>query len=182
VPPEIVRNGQFDRDAAADALRKFLEDTVRAGKLSLTVSVRVLGAPDGDASREEEIVADLDGRDKDVLLERGAEALKALEHLAYRALRLEPAFHEKIHLDCGGYRALRFEELRMTARVAAERVQTSKQPFRLNPMSSRERRIVHMALKQMPGVRTESVGAGEERQVVIHPAASAGSGSSAGPR
>jgi spoIIIJ-associated protein len=70
----------------------------------------------------------------------------------------------------GGYRALRFEELRMTACVAAERVQTSRQPFRLNPMSSRERRIVHLALKDMAGVRTESVGVGEDRQVVIHPA------------
>jgi spoIIIJ-associated protein len=96
--------------------------------------------------------------------------LKALEHLAFRALRLEPEHHEKIHVDCGGYRALRFEELRMTAKVAAERVQTSKQPFRLNPMTSRERRIVHLALKEIPGVRTESVGVGEQRQVVIHPA------------
>jgi spoIIIJ-associated protein len=85
-------------------------------------------------------------------------------------LRLEPEHHEKIHVDCGGYRALRFEELRMTAKVAAERVQTSKQPFRLNPMTSRERRIVHLALKDIPGVRTESIGLGEQRQVVIHPA------------
>lgn len=182
MPPEIVKNGQFDRDAAAEALRKFLEDMVSAGKFQLTVKVHVLRPADGEAStaREEEVVADLDGRDKEFLLERGAEALKALEHLAYRALRLEPAFHEKIHLDCGGYRALRFEELRMTARVAAERVQTSKQSFRLNPMSSRERRIVHMALKDMPGVRTESIGVGEERQVVIHPATTAaGSGNAA---
>jgi spoIIIJ-associated protein len=37
-------------------------------------------------------------------------------------------------------------------------------------MSSRERRIVHLALKDLPSVRTESVGTGEERQVVIHPA------------
>jgi spoIIIJ-associated protein len=36
-------------------------------------------------------------------------------------------------------------------------------------MSSRERRIVHLALKDMSGVRTESIGMGEERQVVIHP-------------
>jgi spoIIIJ-associated protein len=117
-----------------------------------------------------EVLADLDGKDKEILLERGAEVLKAFEHLAFRALRLEPAFHEKLHIDCGGYRALRFEELRLTARVAAERVQTSHQPFRLNPMSSRERRIVHLALKGMSGIRTESVGVGEERQVVIHPA------------
>jgi spoIIIJ-associated protein len=57
----------------------------------------------------------------------------------------------------------------MTARVAAERVTLSRQPFQLNPMSSRERRIVHLALKDMPGVRTESAGSGEERHIVIHP-------------
>jgi spoIIIJ-associated protein len=37
-------------------------------------------------------------------------------------------------------------------------------------MSSRERRIVHLALKDINGIRTESVGVGEDRQVVIHPA------------
>jgi spoIIIJ-associated protein len=57
----------------------------------------------------------------------------------------------------------------MTARMAAERVLTSRQPFRMNPMSSRERRIVHLALKEMPGVRTESAGVGEHRQVIILP-------------
>ena len=165
--PELIRDGKLDREAAAAALREFLENIVRAGKFQLTVTVRAV-AP--DSSNDAEVVADLDGRDNELLLERGADVLKALEHLAFRALRLEPAYHEKIHLDCGGYRALRFEELRMTARVAAERVQASKQPFRLNPMSSRERRIVHLALKDVPGVRTESVGVGEHRQVVIHPA------------
>jgi spoIIIJ-associated protein len=167
---EFVRDGKLDRAAAADALRDFLQKIVRAGGLELSVNVRVA---EPGASAEEgaaEIFADLDGRDKEILMARGGEVLKALEHLAFRALNLEPTFHEKIHLDCGGFRALRFEELRMTARVAAERVQTSRQPFRLNPMSSRERRIVHLTLKDMPGVRTESVGMGEERQVVIHPA------------
>lgn len=173
MPPELIKDGQLDRVAAADALRRFLEETVRAAGFQLKVTVSVV-APNGPGvagtGHDEEVIADLDGRDKELLLERGAELLRALEHLAFRALRLEPAFHEKIHLDSGGYRALRFEELRMTARVAAERVQTSKQSFRLNPMSSRERRIVHLTLKEMTGVRTESVGAGEERQVVIHPA------------
>jgi len=164
---ELIRDGKLDRQAAADALRDFLETILRAAGLQLKVSVTL--AEPASAS-DAEVLADVDGRDKEILLERGAEVLKALEHLAFRALRLEPEHHEKIHIDCGGYRALRFEELRMTAKVAAERVQTSKQPFKLNPMTSRERRIVHLALKDMPGVRTESVGIGEHRQVVIHPA------------
>ena len=122
MPQELIKDGHLDREAAADALRQFLETTVREAGFQLKVTVRAIapGMPGADA----EVIADLDGRDKELLLERGAELLKALEHLAFRALRLEPAFHEKIHLDCGGYRALRFEELRMTARVAAERVQS----------------------------------------------------------
>lgn len=167
---EVIRDGKLDRAAAAEALRKFLEELVRTAKLELKVTVRTVAEPGAVDSNDAEVIADLDGRDKEILLERNGDLLKAIEHLAFRALRLEPAYHEKIHLDSGGYRALRFEELRMTARVAAERVQLSRQPFRLNPMSSRERRIVHLALKDVPGVRTESVGAGEERQVVIHPA------------
>jgi spoIIIJ-associated protein len=165
---ELTRDGKLDRQATAEALRQFLENIVRASGLDLKVNVRPVSA--GPAEGDAEVLADLDGRDKEILLEHSAEVLKAFEHLAFKALRLEPSFHEKIHIDSGGYRALRFEELRMTARVAAERVQTSKQPFRLNPMSSRERRIVHLTLKEMPGVRTESIGVGEERQVVIHPA------------
>ena len=168
--PELIHEGKLDRQAAAEALRQFLDNMVRVSGLELNVNVRPVatdGAGPGDGA---EVLADLDGRDKGVLLERGAEVLQAFEHLAFRALRLEPAFHEKVQIDSGGYRALRFEELRMTARVAAERVQASRQPFRLNPMSSRERRIVHLALKDVNGIRTESVGMGEERQVVIHPA------------
>jgi spoIIIJ-associated protein len=167
---DLIRDGKLDRPAAAEALRKFLEEIVRVSGLDLTVEFQPSDTPATDASGGAEVIADLDGRDKEILLERNGEVLKAFEHLAFRALRLEPTYHEKIHLDSGGYRALRFEELRMTARVAAERVESSRQPFRLNPMSSRERRIVHLALKDMPGVRTESVGMGEERQVVIHPA------------
>lgn len=171
MPPLLVKDGQLDRSATAEALRRFLEDFLRAARWDLTVTVKCMDpAASADSSETAEVVADFDGPDKDFLVERGAEVLKALEHLALRALRLDTVFQERIHLDCCGYRALRMEELRMTARVAAERVQASKQPFRLNPMSPRERRIVHLALKDMPGIRTESVGTGDERQVVILPA------------
>jgi spoIIIJ-associated protein len=166
---ELIHEGKLDRVEAAGALRGFLDGIVRAGGFELHVKVHAAeGSAGGNEQGQAEVLADLDGKDKEILLARNGEVLKALEHLAFRALGLEPAFHDKIHLDCGGYRAMRFEELKMTAKVAAERVQASKQPFQLNPMSSRERRIVHLALKDMPGVRTESIGMGEERQVVIH--------------
>ena len=167
---ELIRDGKLDREATAEALKSFLESIVRASTLELKVSVRAVAPGTAGVEGDAEVLADLDGRDKEILLGHNAEVLKAFEHLAFKALRLEPAYHEKIHVDSAGYRALRFEELRMTARIAAERVQSSRQPFQLNPMSSRERRIVHLALKEMTGVRTESIGVGEERQVVIHPA------------
>ena len=167
---DLIREGKLDRVAAADLLRAFLAEVLRASQLDLHAKVHAVAGNATGLEGDPEVLADIDGPDKGILLERNAEVLKAIEHLAFKALRLEPNFHERIHIDCGGYRALRFEELRMTARVAAERVQTSRQPFRLNPMSSRERRIVHLALKEFPEVRTESVGLGEERQVVIHPA------------
>jgi len=164
----LIHDGKLDRVAAVEELRAFLERIVHAGGFELHVKVRVVEGAGSGEQGEVEVLADLDGKDKELLLARNGELLKALEHLAFRALGLEPTFHDKIHLDSGGYRAMRFEELKMTARVAADRVQTSKQSFQLNPMSSRERRIVHLALKDMPGVRTESIGMGEERQVVIH--------------
>jgi spoIIIJ-associated protein len=167
---QLIRDGVLDRNATAAALREFLENLVRVGGFDLKVTVRAISPVSDHEDTDAEVVADLDGHDKELLLERGGEVLQAIEHLAFRALDLDTPWHEKIHIDCGGYRALRFEEVRMMARVAAERVRTSRQPFRLNPMSSRERRIVHLALKDTPGIRTESIGMGEHRQVVIHPA------------
>src|ERR1700682_6502517 len=100
---ELIQNGQLDRQAAADALREFLETTIRAAGFQLNVTVSV-AAP--GAATEAAVNGGVDGRDKEILLERSADVLKALEHLAFRALRLEPEHHEKIHVDCGGYRAL----------------------------------------------------------------------------
>src|SRR5215470_8022042 len=170
MPANLVENGKLNRAAAADSLEKLLQELIRAAKLNLNVKVQALkpeAEPDAGGA---EVFADITGRDKDLLLERGGELLLALEHLALKSLRLEPPFQDKLFFDSDGFRALRVEELKMTARVAAERVQTSRQPFKLNPMSSRERRIVHLALQEFPGVRTESVGTGPHRQVVIYPA------------
>jgi spoIIIJ-associated protein len=56
------------------------------------------------------------------------------------------------------------------AQKAAERVKSSKVPFIFDPMSAQDRRIIHMAVVDDPGVRTESEGEGQMRRVKIVPA------------
>jgi spoIIIJ-associated protein len=77
--------------------------------------------------------------------------------------------HDRVRFDCGDYRSTRLEELKLSARVAAQRVRETGQAFRFNPMSSRERRVVHLELNGAPGVRTVSEGAGDRRQLVVYP-------------
>ena len=72
--------------------------------------------------------------------------------------------------DAHEYRMLRVEELRLSAETAAEKVKRTGVPFKFNPMNSRERRILHLALRGDSAVRTESEGIAPRRQVVVHPA------------
>src|SRR5258708_39158575 len=129
---ELIQNGQLDRQAAVEALREFLEKTVRAAGFQLQVKVSVAEPGSGDA----EVLADVDGRDKEILLERGAEVLKALEHLAFRALRLEPEHHDKIHVDCGGFRGGGFGKVGRRGQGAAgggERTKAAVRAYSKNP-------------------------------------------------
>ena len=55
--------------------------------------------------------------------------------------------HSRISFDANDYRLLRIEELRLSAVAAAEKVKRTGEPFRFNPMNSRERRVIHLALR-----------------------------------
>jgi spoIIIJ-associated protein len=166
----LIVDERLNRAAASAALEAFLLAAISAARLDLKIQVSTLAPGREPDKGGAEVFADFSGADAPVLLERGAELLHAIEHLALRALRLEPPWQEKVLCDCGGHRALRTEELRMTARIAAEQVEVSRQPFKLNAMPARERRIVHLALQEIPAVRSESEGLGESRRVVIYPA------------
>ena len=85
-------------------------------------------------------------------------------------LRMPSEDHSLLCFDADDYRMLRIEELRMAAITAADKVKRTHSPFRFNPMTSRERRIIHLALRNEPAVRSESIGMGPYRQVVIVPA------------
>ena len=110
------------------------------------------------------------GDDVDLLLANRAELLLALEHLSMEALRMPAEDHSLVCFDANDYRLLRLEELRMSALAAAEKVKRSHVPFHFSPMSSRERRVIHLALRNEVDLRSESVGAGPARAVVVVPA------------
>lgn len=129
---------------------------------------------EGDAARSELETPDLlvrfSGPDTEILLANKGELLLALEQLTQEALRMPPQEHSLICFDANDYRLMRMEELRLSALTAAEKVKQTKVPFKFNPMNSRERRIIHLALRNEPAVRSESSGVGPTRQVVIYPA------------
>jgi spoIIIJ-associated protein len=110
------------------------------------------------------------GPDVELLLENKAELLLALELLTMEALRMGADDHSRLSFDANDHRMLRIEELRASAIAAAERVKNSHSPFRFNPMNSRERRILHLALREETAVRSESEGFEPRRNVVIYPA------------
>ncbi len=110
------------------------------------------------------------GPDVDLLLANKAELLLALEQLTMEALNMPAEEHSRLCFDANDYRVLRIEELRMSAMAATERVKKTRMPFHFSPMNSRERRILHLSLRGETDVRSESVGEGPIRQVVIVPA------------
>lgn len=117
-----------------------------------------------------EVTVTFSGNDVELLLLNRAELLLALEHISMEALRLPAEDHSLISFDANDYRMMRVEELRMSAMAAAEKVKRSGVPFHFNPMSSRERRIIHLALRDEKELRSESLGVGPARAVVVVPA------------
>jgi len=159
-----------DKIAAAKQINELLRGVVANTGLRLKyrISVDPPMAQDRDWEKPE-ILVEFSGPDSGLLLERGAELLRAIELVAIEMLRLPGNEHEKVCFDCMNHRAMRLEELRIAANVAAERVRKTGTPYRFAPMSSRERRIVHLALRDHQDLYTESEGQGGRRMVVVLP-------------
>jgi spoIIIJ-associated protein len=158
----------FEREKFAADLDPVLRSILDAAHLELRFRI-LTGEAAGNEEGGAAVTVVFEGRDADLLLEHNAELLLALEHLMMRALRLDPRAHELVRFDAADFRATRLAELKLSAQVAAQRVRELHQPFRMSPMSARERRIVHLTLTNEKGVRTSSEGDGERRRVVIYP-------------
>ncbi|MCD6142591.1 hypothetical protein DRJ23_02065 [Candidatus Acetothermia bacterium] len=95
--------------------------------------------------------------------------LSALQHLLRTHLRRVTGKDCEIILDINGAVKRRRAELIRFALSAAESVRREHKRIRLNPMPRIDRRTIHITLANFPGVRTYSVGKGDERRVVIEP-------------
>ena len=160
---------KYKADVIGQKIDQFLRDLFQKAGFRLKYVISDAANPHPEFENPEVLVK-FSGPDVELLLENRAELLLALEHLTMEMLRMPPEDHTLLCFDANDYRALRIEELRLSAAAAAEKVKRTGAPFAFNPMSSRERRIIHLALRDEAEVRSESYGLGGQRQVVIYPA------------
>ena len=160
---------KYTVDSLRPKLEEFLTPLLQHAGFELTYELHASENPHPEVENPE-VTVKFSGADVDLLLSNRGELLLALEHLSTEALHVPAEDHSLISFDANDYRLLRIEELRLSALTAAEKVKRTHTPFHFNPMTSRERRVIHLALRDEKDLRSESLGVGPARAVVIVPA------------
>lgn len=142
-------------------IESFVKELIDKSSLDLKVLVK--------EPEPANIEVSFEGFDLPLLLGHNAELLDALQYVARRAFADAVAAGVQIDFDASGYRDSRRQELEMMAQKAAERVRVSRVPFVFDPMNAQDRRIIHTALVDFKGIRTESEGEGQMRRVKVLP-------------
>jgi spoIIIJ-associated protein len=117
---------------------------------------------------ETSIEVDIEGADRGLMVDQRGEALNALQYLLNRIV-YRGRGGKRIHLDSGGYRRDREDEIVEIARRAAEAAKSRGKEQLLSPLNPYERRLVHLALAEIDGVTTRSVGDGFLKRVAVVP-------------
>jgi len=160
---------KYTVSSAGPRIREFLDRVLAAG--GLRVHYEILDGDDTAAYFEKpQLVVKFSGPDVEYLTANKGEAVLALEQLTQEALHMPGDEHALICFDANDFRLLRMEELRLSALTVAGKVKETSTPYRFMPMNSRERRIVHLALREETTLRTESAGVAPHRHVVVYPA------------
>src|SRR5258708_17501918 len=159
-----------DLQQAAQKIDGFISSLNKLGGMRLKFRITAGdGARDPEGLEARMIYVELGGPDVSLLTQHNGELLRALETIASQMLRLEQREHDLVSFDAGNFKALRAQELRMSAEVAAEKVRKSGMPYAFPPQNSRERRLLHLAFRSLPGVETASSGEGQDRFLVVLP-------------
>ena len=172
--PSAVQSPSVNRDAESqpehDALLDRTESVVSKMLHLLNLQAQV-SAHYGSTERDgrHNIHVDIRGNDLSVLIGRRSETLSAFQYIASLIVGKEEQQFVQLTVDVEGYRDRREKQLIQMAMRMADQVTKSGRRQTLEPMPSAERRIIHIALRDHPAVKTESTGEEPYRKVMILP-------------
>ena len=156
----------FYKETAIDLAVNFLKKLVENMGIDAEVTVN---DTNGDGTK----IINVSGGEASVLIGHHGETLDQLQYLTTLAASAGESEDEKdydrIAVDIEGYRAKREETLRSLARRMANKALKANHSVSLEPMTAYERRIIHSEVQKVPGVSTNSIGAENNRRVVIFP-------------
>ncbi len=156
--------GGLDDDGAREAY-EFLTEVLDQMGMEVTVHRR---RPRPDSSPDE-IHLEVVGRDAGRVIGKKGQVLTALQYLLNRVVNRPGTPRRHVVLDAEGYRQRREATLASMARRLGEQAVKEGKMITFEPMSPRDRRVVHLALARFPNVVTKSDGEGDERRVRIIP-------------
>jgi len=154
ISKEIVIRVLPRLDAQDNAVTAFLEKLMKVFPLELEYQVKI---------KNGFIFVIFTGEDKQVLLWKDGALLMALQHV------LNKVSNQKVQVDCEFFRKRKEKKLREYAEDVARQVHQTGQNEILDLMNPYERRIVHIAVNQVPGITSESLGDGFLKRVKIFP-------------
>ncbi len=168
-----------DSETAAAAARKSAdaEEQRREATVILKQILELMGEQTEVRQVEvdaETIELEIKGDGSGILIGRHGQTLDALEYVVNRILARRIKDAAPISLETESYRARRRQQLHRMALSMGEKAKREHQPVRLDPMPARDRRVVHLALKEDPMITTRSAGEGSMRSIEIVPTESGG--------
>ena len=157
-----------EREDVIEKASEFLLGVLERMGISADIDIK----DDGDRT-----VLEIQTADTELVIGRRGVVIDALQHLVSKAVFKERGERSEktkpLIVDAGGYRDKQVERLRSLAQKMGEKALQTKQIVELQPMSPHDRRIVHMAIAEMPGLSSRSEGEGEDRHILVVPAAAA---------
>jgi len=139
------------------------------GALEEIISFIVDGATVSVQTKADRIRLKVKGGNSALLIGKHGRTLDALQYIVHRIVHKQQKTRVRVTVDVEGYRDRRKDSLTQLALRLGEKVKRSGKPATISPMNAYDRRIIHVALKDHTGVRTQSSGTGSLRKLVIYP-------------
>jgi spoIIIJ-associated protein len=151
------------RKAGAKGVEEAVDDVARTIMDCLDVNYRLFTKNEDDSTYINIETAGVDG----LLIGRKGDTLNSLQNLIGRIVSKRMGGYQRLTVDVGGYLSNRREILKQKALKAAERAKKTGRDIPLEPMKAAERRLVHLALAEVDGITTYTIGNGEMRKVYV---------------